>query len=109
MNDTDLANILSNIEEKLGKDQNALIADDLGEIITRNNEALTKAKERDTLVNRLTSERDKLVAVNGRLLQQIPMAPDDIEDKKKEKEVPKKDFNFKSMFDSKGRFKQNLD
>lgn len=62
---------------------------------------------KDKEIARLNSLNEKLVSANGSLLQQVSVGiernPHATED-----DPPKKSFNFKDAFDSKGRFKEKL-
>ena len=59
-------------------------------------------------VSTLEETNQKLVAANGSLLQQIPAVADN--DKRLTEEAPaeKKAFNFRSVFDKNGKFKNDL-
>lgn len=94
---------LSNeMQEKLGKENTALIADSLATLVTDNiatNDILSK---KDEEIERLKQEKESLIHTNGQLLQKISMGFE--EDKKPTEKKEVKEFSFKSAFDSKGRF-----
>ena len=102
MNDDLLLEITSKMEQTLGKDNFAMISDQIGELITGNTENMKAIAERDTKIKALQDKNDKLVLANGSLLQKLPMAkaeePDDTEEK------PKKKINLKDAFDKNGNF-----
>jgi hypothetical protein len=99
--------ITSSMKEKLGDENSAMISDDLGELITKNNESINKITELQRQVELLKSKNDTLVSANSRLLQQIPMEKE--YDTKVQKEEKKEmSFNFMDAFDNKGHFKQKF-
>lgn len=105
MQSEELETITNSIKSKLGDDNVALIADDLGTLITRNIQVHNNLLEKDNEITKLKEEKEKLVVANGNLLQRIPIgtsskAPKEDEDK------GKKSFNFRSVFDEKGNFKK---
>lgn len=101
MEDEKLLSITNSIEEKLGKENSATIADDLGILMTENSKTQELLKQHEEEIKTLKERNDKLVAANGNLLQQIPMGKTD---KKEESEEPKKSISLKDAFDSKGNF-----
>lgn len=103
MLDNDLQAIIDSISEKVGVDNSALIADDIGNLITKNASIVESIKNKDAEIANLKSRNDKLIIANGNLLQQIPMGK---EEKKEEKQEENKPFNFRSLFDDKGNIKK---
>lgn len=104
MTEEDLKIITDSIKEKLGEESTALIADDLGILMTKNTEVQNSLTNQQNEISTLKSTNEKLVLANGRLLQQVPMGKQE----EPKEETVKKSFNFKSMFDSHGNFKQDL-
>ena len=102
MQDNDLQAIIDSISEKVGKESSALIADDIGKLITINSSVVDEMKKKDTEISRLTDTNSKLITANGNLLQSIPMGR---EPKKEEHKEEHKSTSFKDCFDSKGNFK----
>ena len=105
MQDNDLEAIINSISEKVGKENSALIADDIGKLITINSSVVDEIKKKDTEISKLSSTNEKLVIANGNLLQSIPMGR---EEKKKDDEPKqeRKSTSFKDCFDAKGNFKK---
>lgn len=101
MQDNDLQSIIDSISEKVGKENSALIADDIGKLITINSSVVDDMKKKDTEISRLTQTNEKLVIANGNLLQSIPMGR---EEKKEEVKEERKSTSFKDCFDKKGNF-----
>ena len=105
MQDNDLQAIIDSISEKVGKENSALIADDVGKLITINSSVVDEIKKKDQEISRLTTTNEKLVVANGNLLQSIPMG----KEKKKEddgKEEKHKSTSLKDCFDERGNFKR---
>ena len=101
MNGNDLKKLTESIDQKLG-DNSAMIADDIGTILTGFETMDTAIKQRDEEISQLKKDKEKLVLANGNLLKQIPVMRNEEEDE----EVTKKPFNFKDAFDEKGNFKK---
>lgn len=106
MNEDDLMKIADSIQEKVGKENSAAIADDLGMLITKNSEALKAIATRDDEIKELKAQKEKLVIANGNLLQQIPMADEDVSGSRPTEPEPEKPFSMKACFDSRGNFIQ---
>lgn len=98
-----LREITNSIDKKLGEDKSAIIADDIGTIMTGFETMSSEIAERDKTIEQLKEDNKKLVASNGNLLRQITVTSNDDEE---EKEVTTKDFNFRDAFDEKGNFKK---
>ena len=103
MKEEDLKQLTDSIKEKLGEESAALIADDLGVLITRNNEVVDTLNKQEKEISTLKDTNEKLVLANGSLLQQVPMGKKEEEPKE---EASKKSFNFSEMFDKHGNFKK---
>ena len=94
--------IIKSMESKLDETNKGLIADDFANLIQfdydNKNKIDTLEKEKQSIKN----EKERLLLVNGNLLQKIPMGK---EEKNDEPEVTKP-FNFRSLFDDKGNIKR---
>ena len=107
MTDEDLLKITSSIEEKLGVENSAVIADDIGLLMTGNAEAQKALQNKDEEIKSLKERNEKLVLANGNLLKQVPA-----ESKLDPKSAPKvanKDsesqkINLSDAFDKSGKF-----
>ena len=104
MQDNDLQTIIDSISEKVGKENSALIADDIGKLITINSSVVDEIKKKDTEISRLTQTNEKLVVANGNLLQSIPMGRE--EKKEEPKEEERKSTSLRDCFDARGNFKK---
>lgn len=106
MDNGELNTFLDSIKEKLGDENSALISDDLGNLITKNTEVYNMLENKNKEIERLNGLNQKLVSANGSLLQQVSVGFE--KNPHEEDETPKKSFNFRDAFDSKGRFKQKM-
>lgn len=104
MHDNDLQAIIDSISEKVGKENSALIADDVGKLITINSSVVDEIKKKDQEISRLTTTNEKLVVANGNLLQSIPMGKEKKEEESKEEKH--KSTSLKDCFDDRGNFKR---
>lgn len=102
MNDENLLDITTRMEQTLGKENFAMISDQIGELITGNSNNLKRIEEAEANIKSLQDRNDKLVLANGSLLQKLPMAKTEEKDETEEK--PKKKINLKDAFDKKGNF-----
>lgn len=93
----------NNLKEKLGDTSYATISDDIGTLITKNNETITDITNKDNEISELKNRNEKLVLANGSLLKQIPVGS---VKKEENKEVPKEKITFTDLFDEKGHFKK---
>lgn len=108
MNEKDFEKVTKSIQDKLGKENTSLIADDLGKLITDNGTMNETLKQKDEQINKLKQDKEALITTNGSLLQQVAMGDEKElinKPETKEKEEPKKPFDFRSVFDEKGNFK----
>ena len=103
MSDEELTKVIDSIQEKAGSETSALIADDLGLLISGNAAAQKFLKDKDSEIARLTAHNEKLILANGNLLKQIPV--EHSEPKAFEDEKPAQTINLADAFDAHGRFK----
>lgn len=104
MTDEDLIKITDSMQEKLGADNSALIADDIGMLITGNANSQNTLRERDEEIARLKADKEKLIIANGNLLKQVPVEhknTTEVEDKSEEVT----NINIADAFDANGNFK----
>lgn len=77
----DFENLINETRDKLDDKSKALVSEDMLGIMGNYNSLLTTLNDRDKELEKLKSENDELLKVNGRLFQKIGF------DKKEEKEV----------------------
>lgn len=105
---------MNTIQEKIGEDAKNLILDDIGILLTDNQnmnktlddkdkeiEKLKKTKDKE--IERLKKTNETLQSVNGNLLQQISMGEDQ-QIKENEDNKEKTPFDFRTVFDEKRKF-----
>jgi hypothetical protein len=102
MGDEELTKFLDGVQEKLGKENSALIADDLGILISSNAETQKALKDRDAKIEKLRERNEKLILANGNLLKQIPA--EGSEPVNREERSEKKAISFNEIFDTHGNF-----
>ncbi len=103
MNEETITKISESIKSKLGDENAALIADDLGILITENKSVQDILSKQENEISTLKDTNEKLVLANGNLLKQVPMGT--AKEDKPEESSSKKSFNFADMFDEHGNFK----
>ena len=102
MGDEELTKFLDGVQEKLGKENSALIADDLGILISSNAETQKALKDRDAKIEKLRERNEKLILANGNLLKQIPA--EESLPVQRDEEKKKTSINLADAFDAHGRF-----
>ena len=100
-----LKEITDNISEKLGEENTGVIADDIGKLITANTQTIETIDSLNKRIESLEETNKKLIEANGSLLQQIPAVADYEKHQIEEAPAEKKSFNFMSVFDKNGNFK----
>lgn len=108
MTDEEITQFSDSLQQKLGEEPMATIADDIGTLITKNAEAQKQSREQQAEIERLKSLNEKLVITNGNLLKQVPS-----EHREEKPKSPKGDdsesvehINLADAFDRHGNFKQ---
>lgn len=98
--------LTNSMQEKLGKENASLIADDIGTLITDNSAMNKELKQKDDLITKLKQDKENLIQVNGNLLQQVAMGEEDVITNKPKQEEKRTPLNFRSVFDEHGNFKK---
>lgn len=102
MKKEEMETLTKGIQKKLGKEQSALINDDLATILLDNTSMNTELETRQTTIQNLQKDKEELIMTNNRLFQQVSVGKET--SPTKEKEEKKEPFSFKSVFDEKGNF-----
>lgn len=105
MNDKEFTEITKSIEDKL-EDKSAMIADDLGRMMTGFETMQQTLKDKDSRIKELEKDKEKLVLANGNLLKQIPVTRDDGDSNDSDDKPSYENFDFKDAFDENGNFKK---
>lgn len=107
MNPETFNETLDKIKEKIGDEQSAIIADDLGILITANEEALNEKKQQAMKIEELESTKQQLIASNGNLLKRIPINEENsLVPKSQNQSLNGENYNPMDAFDSFGRLKK---
>ena len=104
MTDDYINEFTDSLQKKLGDEQNAIIADDLGTLITKNAETQKELAERQQEIERLKSLNEKLVVTNGNLLKQVPAEKSSNTNPDEKQETVNTKIDLKSAFDANGNF-----
>lgn len=108
MTEKEFEKITKSIQDKLGKENTSLIADDLGKLITDNATMNKDLNQRNERISKLEQDKEALITSNGNLLQQVAMGDEGglINKNEPKDDEPKKPFDYRSVFDEKGNFKR---
>lgn len=98
---------MNKIQEKVGKETAAIIADDLGTLKTAQKAALDKQSEYEQKIEQLTTTNQQLVASNANLLQKIPVIEENkVIPNSQTQTNEKPHYNSLDAFDKFGRLKK---
>ena len=104
----ELSKIVDTIQEKLGKEESGKIADDLANILVIEEANSKTIKEKDGIIEKQKRDKDMLIEANGNLLLHVPQAREEesfFEDGKADSKGTEP-FDFRTVFDEKGKFKR---
>lgn len=104
MTDEELLKITTSIEEKLGKEGSAVIADDIGLLMTGNANAQKTLQDRESEIQRLKETNEKLVLANGNLLKQVPAESTTTKPKVSSNSDESQPISLADAFDKSGKF-----
>ena len=104
MNDDEFENLTKSIKDKLGDEATALIADDLGLLLSDHMQINENLSSKDTQIQNLQKEKENLIKTNGNLLQQVAVQFSNNSNIEETNDKPKQEFSFKNCFDEKGKF-----
>ena len=105
MKEKDFQDLIQNMQSKLGEEASGLIADDLGMLISDNKATNDTAAKYQDEIKMLRDQKEKLIATNGNLLQQISFGVEE-QTKEEVKEEPRKHIDFRDFIDASGNFKK---
>lgn len=111
MKKEDFESKMSNMLEKIGTDSSNLILDDVGLLLTDNEEMNKTISNKDREIEELKKKNETLTRVNGNLLQQVSVGKDTtssfLAPDKKDEVVnrSKPTFDMRDVFDKNGNFK----
>lgn len=102
-----LSSIVDTIQEKLGKEESGKIADSLANILIIEEANSKTIQEKNELIEKQKKDKEMLIEANGNLLLHQAQAKEEesfFEEGKKEK--VNEPFDYRTIFDSKGKFKR---
>ena len=105
MKEKEFNELINNMQSKLGEEASGLIADDLGMLISDNKAVNDTESRYQDEIKMLRDQKEKLIATNGNLLQQISFGVEE-QTKEEVKEEPRKHIDFRDFIDSNGNFKR---
>ena len=105
MKEKEFNELINNMQTKLGEEASGLIADDLGMLISDNKAVNDSESRYQDEIKMLRDQKEKLIATNGNLLQQISFGVEE-QTKEEVKEEPRKHIDFRDFIDSNGNFKR---
>lgn len=105
MTDEDLIKFTDAMQEKLGAENSALIADDIGTLITTNANTQKALRERDDEIAQLKADKEKLILANGNLLKQVPVEHRSTSTEVENKSEEVSNITIADAFDANGNFK----
>ena len=107
MKNEDFKKIVEGLQEKLGKENSSIIADDLGTLISDNITMNKMVEDRDRTIKEKEELNQKLVFANSSLLQQVGV-PDETPTRKTSSGTETIDeeekISWNDCFDKKGNF-----
>ena len=104
MTDEELLKITNSIEEKLGAENSAIIADDIGLLMTGNANTQKALQEKDSKIKDLENRNEKLVLANGNLIKQIPVESVTQPKVANKSSESHEEISLASAFDKSGKF-----
>lgn len=112
MKQEELNKALETMQNKLGKEQSSIIADDLGILVTDNEKMNKDYADLMDKYKKSETRNQQLVEANSNLLRQVSAPPEVINDFNnrynydKERTQEKKAIDIRTAFDEKGNFKR---
>lgn len=94
---------LNKMQEKIGKDNAGIIADDIASLLSYENARNKDIKKQEKQIEKLQKDKEMLIEANGNLLQQISVESKEILEPEKEEKETKK-INIRDAFDKNGNF-----
>lgn len=106
MKNEDYKKFVENMQNKLGKENSAIISDDLATLISDNISMNEEISKRDSKIKEQDELNNKLVSANSSLLRQVGTSSFEGEKptKKESKEDTEEKISWEDCFDKKGNF-----
>ena len=105
MKNEDFKKIIDGLQEKLGKENSSIIADDLGNLISDNINMNKEIEKRDNTIREKEELNQKLVFANSSLLRQVGV-PEETSKKPQSgsNDSEEEKISWEDCFDKKGNF-----
>ena len=94
--------LLDNLREKLDETSAALVSEELLATVSAYNNGFDEYEKSKEQVDKLNSEKEELLKVNGKLYQKIGFDKEEFEEKKEEKEDNKEEIKIEDVINEKG-------
>ena len=106
MKSEDYKKFIENMQNKLGKENSAIISDDLATLISDNISMNGEITKRDSTIREQNELNQKLVSANSSLLQQVGTSSfeEEKQKRKESKEETEEKISWEDCFDKKGNF-----
>ena len=104
MKEKDMEALTQRIQEKLGEENSALIADDLGILLSDTKIVNDNEADLNKQIGILKEQKEQLIETNGNLLQQISVGEESFSRRGEQKEEQKEPVNFRNFIDEYGNF-----
>ena len=98
----DFGKLLDNLREKLDETSAALVSEELLATVSAYNNGFDEYEKSKDEVDKLNSEKEELLKVNGKLYQKIGFDKEDFEEKKEEKKDDKEEIKIEDVINEKG-------
>lgn len=108
MSENKLSDIVTNIENKIAKDEYSKISDELANVLINEENYNKQIDSFQKDIEKLKKDKEMLIQANGNLMQKIPRGKDEesFDEKESIKDEQKKPFDFRTLFDEKGNLKK---
>lgn len=106
MQNKDFQDKMKQIQDKIGEEASGLILDEIGVLLTDNLNMNKEIEAKNIEIQEQKARNEKLLEVNGNLLQQVSMAEETPKTRTEQKPEEIKAFDFREVFDEYGNFKK---
>ena len=94
--------LVNNLRDKLDETTVALVSEELLATLSAYNNGFDEYEKSVEEVEKLKSEKDELLKVNGKLYQKIGFDKDEVIEKKEDDKIDKEEIKIEDVIDEKG-------
>lgn len=94
--------LVNNLRDKLDETTNALVSEELLATLSAYNNGFDEYEKSVEEVEKLKSEKDELLKVNGKLYQRIGFDKDEVIEKKEDDKIDKEEIKIEDVIDERG-------